>query len=294
MTARSHRAVLDEDTLIACREFLGSLLRDAGEAVLPWFRQPLQIDDKADAPGRFDPVTAADREAEALMRARIERHFPFGGILGEEQGASGRLDGPHWVIDPIDGTRSFVSGLLHWGMLVALNDGGRPVLGACYQPWTRELFIAGGGPPVLEVGGHATALKTRPTTRLDAATLCVTHPEMFDDPAERAAFDALERRVRLSRHGTDCYAYGVLALGQVDLVVESGMQPWDIQALIPVVEAAGGCVCGWSGEPIGHSGWRDGRVLAAATPALRDAAIEVLSSTRAAAANAEPDQETES
>jgi len=248
---------------------LAHRLADAsGAVILRHFRQALAIEDKDHIDG-YSPVTVADRDAETAIRALINEACPDHGILGEEHGH----ERPHarftWVIDPIDGTKAFISGMTTWGTLIALQDRGKGIIGVLDQPFLGERFVGHGEGAYL--GERRLATRACPT--LSGAVLYATEPDMFS-PAERPAFDALAARVRLRRFGADCYAYGMLAAGFIDLVVEASMNIWDIAALIPIVEGAGGRVTGWDGGPVGA----DGRVLAVGDPRLRDAALEILAS----------------
>lgn len=243
----------------------------AGQSILPYFRHPeLSAENKAGE--HFDPVTEADRAAETAMRALLAEHRPDDGIWGEE---FGRVDGPSgrlWVLDPIDGTRGFISGTPTWGVLIALGGAAGPDLGVIDQPYIGERFT--GAPGVAEwrgPGGAAGGLRTRGTAALDQAVLFTTFPEI-GSAAERRAFDAVAGRVRLVRYGMDCYAYALLAAGQIDLVIEAGLHAYDIQAPIAVIEAAGGVVTDWRGAPV-HNG---GRVVAAANPQLHAQALALL------------------
>lgn len=237
--------------------------------IRPYFRSGLEVTDKKDkGEGRYSPVTAADQGAEAAIRALIQAEHPDHGILGEEHGHENPGARLTWVIDPIDGTKAFITGLPTWGTLIALNEGGRPVLGVMDQPILGERFT--GGPDGAFLG--ATRLRTRACPRLAEAKLCCTEPDMFAPGAEREAFDRLARQVALRRFGTDCYAYGMLAHGFVDLVVEASMAPWDIQALIPIVERAGGVVTNWEGGPAADGG----RVLAVGDPRLHAEVLGIL------------------
>ena len=259
----------------AWREYLplAHRLADAsGAVILRYFRQALAIEDKDHIAG-YSPVTVADREAEAAIRALINEACPEHGILGEEHGHE-RPDARFtWVIDPIDGTKAFISGMTTWGTLIALQDRGRGIVGVLDQPFLRERFIGHGGGAYL--GDERLAVRSCP--ELSGAVLYATEPDMFT-PTERAAFDALAARVRLRRFGADCYAYGMLATGFIDLVVEASMNLWDIAALIPIVEGAGGLVTSWDGGPVGA----DGRVLAVGDPSLHPAALEILAPAAAA------------
>lgn len=236
----------------------------------------LGVNDKSDADDAYDPVTLADREIERAMRAILAAERPDDGILGEEYDDVPSRSGITWVLDPIDGTRAFLCGLPNWGVLIAVNDGTRPVIGIMDQPFTGERFtgIATADTHTATLTQHAEqrALSTGKTTDLSDALLCCTDPSMFKGAPERASFDRLSAHARLTRFGTDCYGYALLAMGQVDLVVESSLKPYDIQALMPLIEAAGGVVTDWQGGDAQHGG----QVIAAATPALHAAAISVL------------------
>ncbi|MEM6386648.1 MAG: histidinol-phosphatase [Pseudomonadota bacterium] len=219
----------------------------------------------------FDPVTQADRAAETAMRGILSKQRPADAILGEEHGAAAGTSGLTWVLDPIDGTRGFISGTPTWGVLIALGDAGGPQLGLIDQPYIGERFMGGAGRAEM-VGPLGTRpLKTRSTTVLEEATLFSTFPEI-GTPDEAHAFRKVANEVKLVRYGCDCYAYALLAAGQIDLVIEAGLQPYDIQAPIAVIEAAGGIVTDWEGGPA-HNG---GRALAAATPELHAAAMALL------------------
>lgn len=246
-------------------------LADAARSpILRHFRAPdLNADNKR--PGGFDPVTAADREAEAAMRAVLARRRPDDAILGEEAGASAGTSGLTWVLDPIDGTRAFLCGAPVFGVLIAVHDGARPILGIIDQPYTAERFTGAKGVAELTRGAERRALSTRRGRRLDQAILLTTFPEV-GTAREGAGFAAVRDRALLTRYGLDCYGYALLALGQVDLVIEAGLQAYDIQAPIAVVEAAGGVVTDWRGGPADQGG----QVIAAGDPALHRAARDLL------------------
>ncbi len=252
---------------------VANALADAARAaILPHFRAPgLRADNKKHG-GGYDPVTIADREAEAAMRAILARARPEDAILGEELGASPGSSGLTWVLDPIDGTRGFVSGTPTWGVLIAVGGPEGPALGLIDQPYIGERFLGGFGAAWSDGPQGHRPLATSAVTRLADATLFSTFPKVGSRD-ERAAFEALSAQVQLTRFGMDCYAYALLAAGHVDLVVEAGLQPHDIQAPIALIQAAGGIVTDWQGGPA-HAG---GRALAAATPALHAAALEILS-----------------
>lgn len=255
-------------SLVAAAHALADAARPV---VLRHFRGPRLSAENKRAEG-FDPVTEADRAGERAMRAALAGLRPEDAILGEEYGASAGTSGLTWVLDPIDGTRAYMSGTPTWGVLIAVSDAAGPLYGIIDQPYTGERFEGGLGHARLS-GPHGRApLAVSPAPALAEATLFSTFPEV-GTPEEGAAFAALSRQVRLTRYGLDCYAYGLLAAGQIDLVVEAGLQPYDIHAPIAVIEAAGGIVTDWQGRPA-HGG---GRVLAAASRALHAAALEVLS-----------------
>ncbi len=251
------------------KDFLRELAVAAARQTLPRFRQQGDVVNKI-ATG-FDPVTEADRETEKAIRSLIEARFPDHGILGEEFGSTNAGSQHVWVIDPIDGTRAFISGLPLWGTLVGLTRGGRAVAGMMSQPFTGETFLADAGGAVYEGPGGPRPLATRKTTDLANATMFTTTPALFLEH-KRLAYDRLEARVQLARYGTDCYAFCMLAAGHVDLVIEAGLQPYDIVALIPIIEQAGGVVTRIDGGRAEEGG----DVIAAANATLLEAALEVL------------------
>ncbi|HEX7114089.1 MAG TPA: histidinol-phosphatase [Steroidobacter sp.] len=229
-------------------DFALHLAELAASRILPYFRSALEITNKGGA-GAFDPVTAADREAEAALRSEIRHVYPDHGLLGEEHGYE-RGSSPYtWVIDPIDGTRSFMLGQLHWGTLIALNDGSKPIVGLMHQPYTGETFIGDGASARLHRAGKVTELATSKTARLNEVVLCATDPDMFTTDQHRQAFGRVAARARARRYGGDCYTPCLIAAGCAHLVVEASLKPWDIQALIPIVEGAGGVVTDWAGQP---------------------------------------------
>lgn len=246
-------------------------LADAARAAtLPYFRAPDLPTENKQA-GGFDPVTRADRDAEAAMRRVLADLRPDDGIMGEEEADIPSRSGLTWVLDPIDGTRGFIAGTPTWGVLIGLQAGAGPVFGIIDQPYIGERFEGGFGRARV-VGPQGIApLRTRGTTLLADAILFTTFPEV-GTAAERAGFEAVRDRVRLTRYGMDCYAYALLAAGQVDLVIEAGLHCYDIAAPIAVIEAAGGVVTNWQGGPA-HTG---GRILAAGNATLHAAALELL------------------
>ncbi|MAO28255.1 MAG: histidinol-phosphatase [Roseovarius sp.] len=243
----------------------------ARRAVLPFFRHGDLVADNKDAAG-FDPVTEGDRAAERAMRALLAERRPEDAILGEEYGESEGTSGLTWVLDPVDGTRGFLSGTPTWGVLIALSDESGPLYGIVDQPYIGERFEGGlGQARVVGPQGEAK-LVTRGPRELQDCILFTTFPEL-GSPDEAAAFRAVSDRVQLTRYGMDCYAYALLAAGQIDLVIEAGLNAYDIQGPMAVIEAAGGIVTDWKGGPA-HMG---GRVLAAANAAQHKAALDILS-----------------
>ena len=219
----------------------------------------------------FDPVTVADRSAEKAMRSILAERRPDDAILGEEHGWKDGASGLTWVLDPIDGTRGFISGTPTWGVLIALSDESGPILGVIDQPYIGERFYGGGGRSNMTGPLGPRSLGVRGTEALEEATLFTTFPEIGSID-ERKRFEHVAGKVKLTRYGCDCYAYALLAAGQIDLVIEAGLHSYDIQAPIAVIEAAGGRVTTWSGAAA-HEG---GQVVAAATPELHEAALALL------------------
>jgi len=250
--------------------FVNRLADAAGEAIHPYFRKKIEVIDKGKH--GFDPVTQADKRAEEAIRVLIGLERPADGVLGEEfgkiEGTSGRI----WVIDPIDGTRAFITGNTQWGTLIALNEGGKPVLGLLDQPVLHERFLGTGGSAEFHSPEGTAKLATRPCASLSEAVLMTTHPWDYFSTAEQEAFRRLAKASRLTRFGGDCYAYALLAMGFVDLVVESGLHPWDIQAIIPIVEGAGGLVTDWQGGDCAEGG----RVIAASDRRVHAEALKFL------------------
>ncbi len=252
---------------------VATVLADVARPVtLRHFRSArLNAEDKGGPDRPFDPVTVADRDAETAMRTALARLRPDDGIEGEEFPAVASTTGLIWSLDPIDGTRAYLAGAPMWGTLVAVGDRDGPLLGLIDQPWIGERFFGAPGEAWVEGPHGRRDMATRATGDLSQAILLTTFPEV-GTPAERAAFDALSRAVRLTRYGLDCYGYGLVAAGHCDLVVEAGLRPWDIQAPMAVIAAAGGVVTDWRGGPA-HRG---GRVVAAANPTLHAAALAIL------------------
>jgi histidinol phosphatase-like enzyme (inositol monophosphatase family) len=249
-------------------------LADAARAsTLAHFRADGLAADNKQA-GGFDPVTVADRAAEQSMRAVLAQRRPNDAILGEEFGKATGTTGLTWVLDPIDGTRGYLSGTPTWGVLIGLRDATGALLGIVDQPYIGERFLGGFGAATMTGPQGTRALRTRDARPLNEAILFTTFPEVGTE-AEGRAFHRLAPRARLTRYGMDCYAYALLAAGQIDLVVEAGLQAYDILAPLAVIEAAGGIVTDWRGGPALDGG----RVLAAANRSIHQAALEVLAET---------------
>lgn len=259
-------------TSAGLRDFALAVARDAGHAILPHFREPIRIDDKG-SPAHYDPVTEADRAAEHVIRAAIAGAYPDHGIRGEEHGWERGTAAYTWVVDPIDGTRSFILGQMHWATLIAVNDGTDVLTGVAHQPYVGESFMAvAGGPAEWQRGPERRTLRTRPCSTLASAVVACTDPKMFTSAADLAAFQRVADPARLVRYGGDCYAYCLLAMGLIDVVIEASLQAWDVQALIPIVQSAGGVITTWGGARCEEGG----RVVACGDPALHDVVMKRL------------------
>jgi myo-inositol-1(or 4)-monophosphatase len=257
-------------TAIDFAAFVNELATVSGETILPFFRTALSIEDKG-KPGGFDPVTAADHAAETAMRTLIRRTFPDHGIIGEEYGRE-RADAEYvWVLDPIDGTKSFISGMPAWGTLIALLRSGEPVFGMMSQPFIRERFSGDGRRASYRGPAGERDLRVRACPELSKAVLFTTSPLLMK-PDDRAIFSRVEQAVRLSRYGGDCYAYCMLAAGHVDLVIETELKPYDVLPLLPIIAGAGGIVTSWEGGAP-HAG---GRIIAAGDKRAHAAALALL------------------
>lgn len=251
-------------------EVAGKMADAARAAILPYFRQTnLETANKLE--GGYDPVTVADRAAEQAMRDVLAEWRPEDSILGEEFGPVSGRSGRTWVLDPIDGTRGFVSGTPTWGVLIALSEDRGPVMGLIDQPYIGERFVGCDDGAFVEGPLGRAELSTRSTSRLKDSILFTTFPEVGSSQ-EGEAFRAVAQQVQLTRYGMDCYAYALLAAGQIDLVIEAGLNAYDIQAPIALIEAAGGIVTDWQGGPA-HDG---GRALAAANPDIHAEALAIL------------------
>jgi myo-inositol-1(or 4)-monophosphatase len=257
-------------TAVDLAAFVDELATASGDAILPFFRTAMSVEDK-NRGGAFDPVTAADRAAETTLRTLIQRSFPDHGIIGEEFPAVHPDADYIWVLDPIDGTKSFISGLPAWGTLIALTHTGAPVMGMMHQPFMRERFFGDGEKARYRGPAGNRDLMVRACASLAEAVLYTTSPRLMTAD-DRVAFSRVEDKVRLSRYGGDCYAYCMLAAGHIDLVIETQLKPYDIVPLIPIIRGAGGIVTSWEGGPPEAGG----RVVAAGDERVHAAAMDVL------------------
>ena len=253
--------------------FAHQLADAAGAVIRPYFRKPVDVTDKGSA-GFYDPVTEADRRAERTIRDLIASAYPQDGIVGEELGNSPGSSGYRWVIDPIDGTRAFIAGQPLWGTLIGLEKNDAPVLGVLDQPFLRERFVGTGDRAELLSISGTVPLKTRSCPALRDAIITTTHPNAHFSDAERVQFARVEKACRLSRYGGDCYAYGLVAMGFLDIVIEARLAHWDIAPLIPIINGAGGILTDWQGRP-----WQPGgNVIAAGDARVHAEAVGILSS----------------
>ncbi len=250
---------------------LATALADtAGAVIRPLFRVVPAAEDKADD----SPVTVADRGAERAMRALLQERMPGHGIIGEEYGSTNADAEWVWVLDPVDGTRAFITGRPIFGTLIGLLHHGRPVLGVIDQPITGERWIGVAGEPTRFISSFGGQALVRACPRLDLAELSCTSPEIFTTDAERQTLSRVQKAVRRTTWGGDCYGYGLLALGQVDIIVEPGLKIWDWAALVPVITGAGGHMVDWQGGALTPQS--DGRVLAVGDAALLEPALALL------------------
>ena len=256
-------------TAINFTSFVDQLAAASGDIILPFFRTALAVENKK--AGGFDPVTVADRAAEDAVRSLIRKNFPEHGILGEEYGSE-HTDAEYvWVLDPIDGTKSFISGMLGWGTLIGLMRFGEPVYGMMHQPFTRERFSGDSGAAHYRGPAGERDLRVRKCEALSDALLYTTSPLLMN-AADRVSFKKVEDKVKLSRYGGDCYSYCMLAAGQIDLVIETELKPHDVVALIPIITGAGGIITTWENGPAQVGG----RVVAAGDARTHAAALELL------------------
>lgn len=261
------RTGLDTQTIA---DTLEGAARASVDETLHRFRTPLVVDNKHE--GGFDPVTDADRAAEKVIRAYISDRFPDHALIGEEHDDVRTKSEFAWIMDPIDGTRSFISGVPLWGTLIGFAHSGQALAGIMHQPFTGETFLGVPGAAVYKRGGHSTPLSTSGCTSLANARLFATAPDLFDTAPRQAAWDAVRQRARLQRYGADCYAYALLAAGHADLVVEARLNIYDIAPLIPIIEHAGGVVARWDGGPADLGG----DIVAAASRQLLDETLQLI------------------
>jgi myo-inositol-1(or 4)-monophosphatase len=251
--------------------FAHRLADASGAAIRPYFRQRIAVAHK-EGVHAFDPVTEADKGAERAIRAIIERERPEDGILGEEYGEKPGTNALRWVLDPVDGTRAFITGRHEWGSLIALEENDLPVLGILDQPVLGERYVGVGGRAALHQNGEVTRLKVRECAEIEDAILCATDPNVYFTPEQQAALQRVKTAVRMTRYGGDCYLFALLALGFIDLIIEANFHRWDIAALMPLVEGAGGIVTSWDGGDC-----RDGStILAAGDRRMHAAAMNLL------------------
>lgn len=250
------------ESIESLRETAIAAATAGGRETLKWFRQPIGVENKAAGTG-FDPVTAADRACERIIRERIHAQYPAHAIRGEEFEDVGSSEWT-WLIDPIDGTRAFISGFVHWGVLLGLLHNDMPYLGVMVQPFLDEVFVGDGRSASYIRNGRASEIRTRDTKNLGNATFATTDPRLFKKWGDERVLERVESSVRLVRYGTDCYQYAMVALGQLDLVVENVLKPWDILPLIPIVQGAGGVATNWQGG----NDLSEGQVIASANETL--------------------------
>lgn len=253
----------------------------AATETIRYFRQSTPVEDKSSVSGYqgnqgdFDPVTAADRGAEQAIRRELAARFPEHGIHGEEFGLDNAESPYRWIIDPIDGTAAFLMGWPMWGTLIALAHDEVPILGLMDQPFTRERFWSDANAAfVRRPDGSEAQLETRPCGNLEDAVVSTTHPDFFREAEDLQAFLRVKQATRNTRYGGDCYAYAMLACGFSDLVIETGLKSYDVAALIPIVEKAGGVMTTWTGGPA----LEGGNIVAAGDPRVHQAALRLLGS----------------
>jgi histidinol phosphatase-like enzyme (inositol monophosphatase family) len=263
---------LAPDRLAELEAFLIELNRAAAAHILPLFRSAHGLRDKGGAAG-FDPVTEADVGAEQVIRRLIAERHPDHGVIGEELGEDRPGAEFVWVLDPVDGTRAFIAGLPTWCTLIGLRHQGRPVLGSVGQPFVDELYLGHAGGSRLIARGVSSPLSVRACPTLAEAIIATTDPEGCFEPEERRAWEKVRGRARLARTGCDAYAFARVAAGTMDLALEAGLKAWDIEAIIPVIEGAGGAVADWRGGPVGDQG---GQIVAAGDRACLEEALAEL------------------
>jgi myo-inositol-1(or 4)-monophosphatase len=244
--------IIDDATIA----FAHRLADASGAAIRPYFRQRIEITNKLE--NDFDPVTEADKGGERAIRAILDAERPDDAILGEEYGEKPGTSGWRWVLDPVDGTRCFITGRHEWGSLIALEKDEVPLLGILDQPVLGERFVGANGKAALHQAGKVTPLRSRECAELKEAILCATDPSAYMTGEQQAAFERVKARARLTRYHGDCYIFAMLAMGFIDVIVEGAFRRWDVAALMPLVEGAGGIITNWQGKA-----WRDGDAMLA-------------------------------
>lgn len=250
--------------------FAKTLAETAATAILPFFRQNTRIDVK-DGPV-WDPVTEGDRAGERAIRQMIEERYPDHGIHGEEYGVKEGRSPLTWVLDPVDGTRSFVFGMPSWATLIGLTYEGRPVVGVMNQPFVGEMFYGNPDGAWHDHRGSVSAIRTRTNVPLARAALGTTAPELYRRPADAAGFERLRRSVQVARYGGDAYFFALMAAGHIDIAMDAGLQAYDIAALLPIIAGAGGAYAEWTGG----NAVQGGNIISAGSQALLDEALAVM------------------
>lgn len=252
------------------KKFAHLLADQSGKAILPYFRTVMDVENKA-AKAKYDPVTIADREAERVMRDLIAMNFPNHGVVGEEFLPHNETAEYVWVLDPIDGTKAFICGLPTWGTLIGLKHNGKAEYGMMHQPFTQEKFWGNNEGAFMKTRLGQSQLKTRECENLANAIISTTSPNLFKGE-DFTAYKRVENQCRLARYGADCYAYAMLAAGNIDCVVETGLDPYDIMAIIPIVRGAGGFISTWDGGEAEQGG----RIIASGDKRVHEAAMALL------------------
>jgi len=274
MTLPKHASIeLDTATLQHMLDAACRAADAAASVTCQYFRSDMHVENKA-SEDAFDPVTQADRLAELAIREALSREFPDIGFYGEEHEVVVGSSELIWVVDPIDGTRAFMSGMPLWGTLIGLYDGQKAIAGVMDQPILQERYLATGASAQLHQPGRIKTLTTRSGVSLEQAVFYCTTPDMFTTELDRRRFSCVKERALLTRYGGDCYAYALLAAGFVDVVLDCDLKPYDIMALIPLIEASGGVVSNWEGDSAVDGGY----IVAAGSPALHEQVLSILQS----------------
>lgn len=268
-------AAQDDNRFEEFAQFARDLAKAAGTSILPHFRQALAIDNKSSS--GFDPVTQADRAAESTMRTMIGERFPDHGIIGEEFGTAAGTSGYSWILDPIDGTRSFMCGLPTWTTLIGLYHEENPLLGVVSQPFVDEIFIGGPFGSWSEHKNTRRRLHVNPAPDLASATLTTVTPEMYNTAFHKRVLETMQKQTRMIRFGGDAYFFAMLAAGRVDIAMDAGLAVYDVAAVVPLIENAGGTITTWDGG----RATAGGDILAAASKELHKEAMAIIRSARA-------------